>query len=430
MPQQRIPDIDFDHFVLGQIKSLFDKNKICINSQYQRGDIWEGTQPAELINSIFSRYSIGVLVLYMNDSDQYEILDGQQRLITIHKYVNDQLDLKKIGIKKYSELTDKERISIDAYCVYYLQLKSHDRDTKEEDIVQTFLRLQEGTPLNKAEKINAYRGKFKDTFRQITDENNIFKLLGGNVRFRHRLLCAELLLLELDGNFIDHVYPGLDISTLKAALRKYSENISNSKITFFKGNLDYLYFSLNYLLTAITSRDLIPFYLLISYLRKNKADNSKLKNELANFAEDFLQKVNMFSVYENKPPAGMSKADFKKYMGYKTEGRKATSSESIKYRVKFLIDEFKKFQPHINKDQKRLFDKEQKRILFFKQKGICPECSKKIDFRVDGSAHHVIAHKSGGSTGSLDNAVLLHEHCHIKLERKLSDKEALKNAKL
>ena len=53
---------------------------------------------------------------------------------------------------------------MDSYCIYYLKLKSFDEESKEEDIFQTFLRLQEGTPLNKAEKINAYRGKFKETF--------------------------------------------------------------------------------------------------------------------------------------------------------------------------------------------------------------------------------------------------------------------------
>jgi uncharacterized protein with ParB-like and HNH nuclease domain len=39
------------------------------------------------------RYSIGVLVLFINENGQYEILDGQQRLLTIKKYLNNDLDL-------------------------------------------------------------------------------------------------------------------------------------------------------------------------------------------------------------------------------------------------------------------------------------------------------------------------------------------------
>ena len=80
MPKQTVPDIDFDKFVLAEIPKLFSNGKILINEQYQRGDIWKHSQKIELIRSIINRYSIGVLVLFVNEHDQYEILDGQQRL--------------------------------------------------------------------------------------------------------------------------------------------------------------------------------------------------------------------------------------------------------------------------------------------------------------------------------------------------------------
>lgn len=58
-------------------------------------------------------------------------------------------------------------------------------------------------------------------------------------------------------------------------------------------------------------------------------------------------------------------------------------------------------------------------ILYINDKGICPECNKQIGFRIDGSAHHIMAHKDGGETDSLGNAVLLHERCHPNLERRI-----------
>jgi uncharacterized protein with ParB-like and HNH nuclease domain len=83
MPKQTVPDIDFKIFVLKEIPLLFDSKKIKINEEYQRGDIWKDRQKVELIRSIVNRYSIGVLVLFINDEGNYEILDGQQRLLTI-----------------------------------------------------------------------------------------------------------------------------------------------------------------------------------------------------------------------------------------------------------------------------------------------------------------------------------------------------------
>ena len=70
MPRQKVPDIDFQYFVVGQIKDLFENDKIYINPEYQRGDIWTYHQQVELIRSIESRYSIGVLVLFINDKKQ------------------------------------------------------------------------------------------------------------------------------------------------------------------------------------------------------------------------------------------------------------------------------------------------------------------------------------------------------------------------
>src|SRR4030042_6812369 len=184
MQKQTVPAIDFDFFVLGDIADMVDNKRIFINESYQRGDIWKQTQKVELIKSINQRYSIGVLVLFINDEGKYEVLDGQQRLLTIQSYLKGTLDLSDTEIIPYDELTSREKKLQDAYCVFYLKLKSHDPESKEEDIVQTFLRLQEGTPLNKAEKLTAYRGVFKDTFKETRETHPLFNYLGTERRFR------------------------------------------------------------------------------------------------------------------------------------------------------------------------------------------------------------------------------------------------------
>src|SRR5688500_8608246 len=98
MPHQTVPSLEFDYFALGDILKLFTDKKIYINEDYQRGDIWKPKQKVELIQSINERYSIGVLVLYINELDQFEILDGQQRLLTIKTYLDGTLDLLDFDI--------------------------------------------------------------------------------------------------------------------------------------------------------------------------------------------------------------------------------------------------------------------------------------------------------------------------------------------
>jgi len=419
--RNHIPDIDFDRFLIGTLKDIFKKDKIYINPDYQRGDIWKPSQRIELIKSISNQYSIGVLVLFINDEGKFEVLDGQQRLLTIKKYLFDELPLKSTGLKRYSELDDDDKIHLDAYSVCYLKLKSHNPETKEEDIVQTFLRLQEGTPLNTAEKINAYRGEFKNTFRDKSIDHSLFKKMGKDKRFRLRYLCAQLLHLELESDFKNLIFPALDLDSLRTSCEKYQLEISQKKKRFFSGNLDFLDRSLGHLISGIKVRDLIPFYLLISYLRREKANNKDLETELAIFCTSFLKNIYSFSPYDIEPPknSGMSKGEFLRYLKYKQEARKATSADSVKYRFDFIKEKFEKDKPFIIKDKKRFHDEEQKRTLFFQQEGICPECGKLINFHVDASAHHVIAHQHGGKTNDLEKAVLLHTRCHQKLEKRL-----------
>jgi hypothetical protein len=416
MPRQKVPDIDFEFFTLQELEQLFKENRIYINTTYQRGDIWKERQRIELIQSIESRYSIGVLVLFMNEKDQYEILDGQQRLLTIEKYLTDKLDLTKTDLQKYSELNVREKSLINAYCVYYLKLKSHDSENKEEDIVQTFLRLQEGTPLNKAEKINAHRGKFKETFRELRETHPLFEKLGKEKRFRFRQLAAELLLLELESDLDKKVFPGLDLKNMIHHIKKYKNEISKKKVTFVKGNLDFLNDSLNILLTAFTPRDVISFYLLVSYLRQKKAGNENLKNELAEFAQEFLKNLHSFTIFDDAPPEGMSKDIFIKYKSYKQESKIPNKSDSIEKRFEIIVEEYERLKPFIKKDPKRLHDIEQKRKIYFRQKGLCAFCGKELNFLVS-SAHHGIAHSKGGRTDDTDNTFLLHARCHARFEK-------------
>ncbi|MEM7086033.1 MAG: DUF262 domain-containing protein [Bacteroidota bacterium] len=424
MPQQTVPDIDFSFFALGEINSLFDQGKIFINEAYQRGDIWKDKQKIELIKSIEQRYSIGVLVLFINENNQYEILDGQQRLLTIRSYLNDQIELKNSEIDYYSELSMRERLLIDAYCVYYLKLKSHDPETKEEDIVQTFLRLQEGTPLNKAEKLNAHRGEFKNHFKEIGQNHELFKFLGKERRFRFRQLAAELMTLEFEGDFENMNFPSLDINSLSSTIKKYDKNVPKKKFRFFKANLDYIVNNINMLLGAFKIRDIISFYLLVSFLRKYRAGNENLGQELSVFAKEFMLRLNLFSIYDIKPPKSMTKKEFNTYKLYKTESKLMTTPSSFKNRLRIMIGEFDRLYPIITKDPERLHDQDQRRILFFRQKGLCTECGRTLEFK-RAESHHEIYHSKGGATSDLSNAVLLHSNCHKRLHKR-EDKTQVK----
>jgi hypothetical protein len=420
MLKQTVPHIGQDKFNIKKLQELFADGKIFINPEYQRSkDTWSQKQRVELIESIYNCYSIGVFVLYKNDKSQYEILDGQQRIRTIIKYIEDGINLSGTQLPYYSELEEADRTSFDSYCLYYLELTNNDAEDKEENIVQTFLRLQEGTPLNKAELLNAQRGKFKDAFRNIREKSEIFNHIGKERRFRFRQLAAELLMLELKTDFDNLIFPDLNKKSMLKVVKEYKSTLPESKVAKCENNLDFLYNSLNYLVTAFKPGEVISFYLLLSYLRKKMADKSRLINEFSEFATEFLKNLSSFSMYVKELPPGMDEKLHDTYQQYKEQSKIMTSASSLKERFKIMYAEYNRLHPIIIADPQRLHDAEQKRTLFFTQKGLCRYCGKSMDFR-KSSGHHIIAHSKGGKTADLKKAALLHVRCHQKLEKQIS----------
>ncbi|MFC1979935.1 HNH endonuclease [Chloroflexota bacterium] len=227
-----------------------------------------------------------------------------------------------------------------------------------------------------------------------------------------------MLALELEGNFKNKLFPSLDLASMKEIVKKYEKDISQNKIKTFKANLDFLTSSLNVILTAFQPREFISFYLLASYLRKYKAHTANLINEFAEYAVEFLKNLYLFSIYDTKPPPGMKKIIFDLYKTYKLESKVMTTSESLNKRIEIMLVEYDRLNTIITKDPNRLFDVEQKRTLYFRQKGSCGYCGRNMVFSL-ATGHHIIAHSKGGRTADLDKSVLLHENCHKQVEKQI-----------
>ncbi len=407
-----VPLVDFGSFTLGNIPKLFVDEKIKINEEYQRGYIWKHKQKAELINSITHSYSIGVLVLFVNDDGQYEILDGQQRLTTIRDYVNGSLDLSESGIPAYASLSLGDKARLDAYSIYYLQLIGQSPNTKEEDIVQTFLRLQEGTPLNKAEKINAYRGKFKDAFVDIRTNHPVFKMLGPDKRFRLRQLAAELLLIELESDFRTLTFPDIELDSLIDAAISYKDKIDIHKVAHVRTVLDFLYESLFFIVGSFRAREVYAFYMLASHLIHSSSNKAISADLFHAFAKGFLENMNSFSINDQTPPKGMPAAQFQTYKEFKQLSKELTTSRSLKKRIETMLSEYARITTAIQKDPKNLSQIADIRTFYTAQQGFCTECGKEIKFQ-GKKLEPVILTDSGGK-------ILVHNRCEKKAARKTS----------
>jgi hypothetical protein len=140
----------------------------------------------------------------------------------------------------------------------------------EEAISDIFLRLQEGIPLNSAEKLNAMKGILRNKVVEIARHPFWGSLGIDNYRFAHRYLTAQVILLELNNANLS--LSGLNITDVKfPKLRKSYELYKNMnpqrELDEVVNTLNFLHGSLRAYAKAIKQKgDVIPLYLLASYL--------------------------------------------------------------------------------------------------------------------------------------------------------------------
>ena len=385
--------------------------KYYIDKTYQRKLVWKNKQKQDLIWSIQEDYSIGALTLYLKNN-KYEILDGQQRIATIRDFIDNKF--KDVNDHFYKDLNENGKNDFKTYRVPAIILKS---SLSKKEVSDIFIRMQEGSKLSNAEKVYALTGEFKNTFvHAFFDKNdNFFKKLSDK-RFRARLIAAHFLTIELKCDF-KNSFPNMSYADLKK-LNSDTKTISNTTIRNYEKNIRYLGTYLSPMLKIMKIRELTPAYMLISYFNKKKVISKKYHGLIfKKFMMDFIKDLERFSYYDQDPPPGMNVQLFKTLQRYKIYSKQTLSGSALKELFRLISIEYKRRVSEFQyKDKKRLFTREQKMKMYFKQDGLCTICNKNIDYddeRVD--MHHIKKYARGGKT-NLNNAMLVHKICHKKIE--------------
>ena len=79
---------------IGELANLYQVGDLDISPIYQRMFRWDITQQSALIESILLNIPIPPIYVYQNEKGKWNLIDGQQRLSTIFKFMG---ILKKIS---------------------------------------------------------------------------------------------------------------------------------------------------------------------------------------------------------------------------------------------------------------------------------------------------------------------------------------------
>lgn len=147
--------------------------KLTIQPEYQRNYIYaDGKKDVAVIQSVLSGYPLGLIYFNQTPSGQLEVLDGQQRITSLGRYVTGKFAIKdENGIPNYfSGLSAEQQQKIlDTPLLIYIC------EGEEPEIKQWFKTINiAGIPLNQQELNNAvYSGPFVTALKaEFSNSNN------------------------------------------------------------------------------------------------------------------------------------------------------------------------------------------------------------------------------------------------------------------
>lgn len=144
-------------------KGLFGlSGKLTIQPEYQRNYIYAsngGKKEAAVIESILKGYPLGLIYFNKVSDDNLEVLDGQQRITSVGRFVNDKFAIKDgNGMEQYfSGMAADKKAKIQE-----TKLLIYECEGRESEIKEWFKTINiAGVPLNEQELLNAvYSGPF------------------------------------------------------------------------------------------------------------------------------------------------------------------------------------------------------------------------------------------------------------------------------
>lgn len=171
-------------------KGLFGlSGRLTIQPEYQRNYLYSeqhGEREIAVIESVLKGYPLGLIYFYKKENGDFEVLDGQQRITSLGRFLNRKFAVVINGVEQYFPYMpeDLKQKILDT------KLTVYECEGTESEISTWFEKINiVGIPLNDQEKWNAiYSGPFVTKAKKVfsnsgnANVNKWVKFIRGNVK--------------------------------------------------------------------------------------------------------------------------------------------------------------------------------------------------------------------------------------------------------
>lgn len=396
--------------ILHSLHGQWTRKRLDTQPDFQRYEVWSTQKKSALIESILLDLPIPQVFLAQEDDGRTVVIDGQQRLTAVFRYINDEYALAKVAPKlvgkRFSELSVELQEKIENYTLRVVTiLKESDHDVR----FMLFQRLNEGSvSLNDQELRNCvWRGPYNEMIKSLAAEPAWLRLL--RLRKSHpRMVDVELTLRFMafhDQSYMNHPdkKTGQFLDKQMSLGSKYSAADKKKAQRDFKDAIELAQ-------TVFGDRACRRFVPGSEDAPGGKWD-SKINRALMD--------VQLWGFNRYSKGVFVRNAD-----AVREAAIELMSTEEFSDLISHTISEFKRVERRFDlwkqmldsllQDENqgpRLFSREQKEMMF-EADPVCSLCGQAIQTIDDAHVDHALPHSKGGKT-TKSNAKLAHRYCNL-----------------
>ncbi len=258
---------------------------------WQREKVWRADRQRLLIDTIFQGWHLPkYYFVKVNDApDQYEVVDGQERLAAIWAFQDGTLALsdessREFGGKTYRELPPDVSDRFDDFEIQFEEISG----ATDEELTGLFQRLQMGVGLTPDERLNAVLGDLRD-FCWDMARHKFFaeKVLISEKRYAHFGVSVRFAFLEIEG-----ISSQLRLPQLEQLLRDHAAfSTTSNAARRMREALEFLDVAFPERSSALRNRSAVLALLRLSGRLVDSGVTLKRATEVGRYFENFAASV-------------------------------------------------------------------------------------------------------------------------------------------